>query len=85
MDLTFLVAPLKTVDRLLGWVPMVSHVLGGTLVSFPVRASGDLRDPAIVPLHPSAVGAGVLGILKNIITLPVTLIDLLTPGDEAEE
>jgi hypothetical protein len=85
MDLTFLVAPLKTVDRLLGWVPMVSHVLGGTLVSFPVRATGDLRDPTIVPLSPSAVGAGLLGILKNILTLPVTLIDLLTPGDEAEE
>jgi hypothetical protein len=85
MDLTFLVAPLKTVDRLLGWVPMVSHVMGGTLVSFPVRATGDLRDPTIVPLSPSAVGAGLLGILKNIITLPVTLIDLLTPGDEAEE
>jgi hypothetical protein len=31
------------------------------------------------------VGAGLLGILKNILTLPVTLIDLLTPGDEAEE
>jgi hypothetical protein len=85
LDLTFLVAPLKTVDRLLGWVPMVSHVLGGTLVSFPVRASGDLRDPTIVPLSPSAVGAGLLGILKNIITLPVTLIDLLTPGEKAEE
>jgi hypothetical protein len=85
MDLTFIVAPLKTVDRILAWVPMVSHVLEGTLISFPVRATGDLRDPTLVPLSPAAVGAGLFGILKNIIKLPVTLIDLLNPGGEAED
>jgi hypothetical protein len=85
MDLTFIVAPLKTVDRILAWVPMVSHVLEGSLISFPVRATGDLRDPTLVPLSPAAVGAGLFGILKNIIKLPVTLIDLLNPGGEAED
>ena len=84
MDLTFLVAPLKTVDRIVEWLPMVSQILEGTLISFPVRATGDLRNPKLVPLSPSAVGAGLFGILKNVIKLPVTLIQPLTSG-AAEE
>ncbi len=85
LDLTFLVAPLRTVDRIVSWMPLVSHILEGSLISFPVRASGDLRDPTLVPLSPAAVGAGLFGILKNIIKLPVTMVDLLTPRGEAED
>ncbi|MGD9302354.1 MAG: AsmA-like C-terminal domain-containing protein, partial [Desulfobacterales bacterium] len=43
MDLTVLVAPFKTIDRIVDIIPLVGHVLGGTLVSIPFEAKGDLQ------------------------------------------
>ena len=74
LDITVLVAPLKTVDRIVKWIPIVGTVLEGTFISIPVKVTGNLKNPRIVPLSPSAVGIGLFGIMKNVIKLPVTLI-----------
>jgi hypothetical protein len=84
MDLTVLVAPFKTVDSIVDIIPLVGHVLGGKLISIPFQARGDLKDPAVIPLPPMAVGAEVLGILERTLKLPITIMQPLFPGGEAK-
>ncbi|MEJ2642526.1 MAG: AsmA-like C-terminal domain-containing protein, partial [Desulfosarcinaceae bacterium] len=73
IDITVLAAPLKTVDRIIKHLPAIGYVLGGTLISIPVRVHGPLGDPSVVPLSPSAVGEGVLEMMKRTFQLPVKL------------
>ena len=80
MDLTVLVAPFKTLDRIVDIIPLVGHVLGGKLISIPFHAKGDLQDPDVIPLPPMAVGAEVLGILQRTLKLPITIIQPIFPG-----
>jgi hypothetical protein len=79
MDLTILAAPLKTVDSVVEKIPLVGYILDGHLVTIPVRVKGDLRNPKVTPLAPSAVGSGLLGIMKRTLKLPIKVIDPLTP------
>ena len=74
LDLIVLVAPFKTLDRLVKFLPLIKHILGGKLISIPFRAKGDLADPDVIPLHPTAVGSEVLGILERTLKLPITIM-----------
>lgn len=85
MDLTILVAPFKTVDRIVKHIPLVSNILGGKLVSIPFKAVGELDDPDVVPLSPTAVGSGLLGILQRTLKLPITIIQPVLPGSKDNE
>ena len=84
VDLTVLVAPFKTVDRIVKLIPLVGNILGGTLVSIPFRAKGKLEDPDVIPLSPTAVGAGLLGILQRTLELPITIIQPVLPAPEEQ-
>ncbi|MES0363113.1 MAG: AsmA-like C-terminal domain-containing protein, partial [Desulfobacteria bacterium] len=79
LDLRVLVAPLKTVDSVVKKIPLVNHVLGGTLVSIPIKVEGDWGNPTVTPLSPSAVGSGLMGIMKRILELPFKIIEPLVP------
>ena len=81
LDLTYLVAPLKTVDLVVKKIPLVSDVLNGTLVSIPVKVTGPWADPKITALSPSSVGSGLLGIMKRTVQLPFKIIGVPT-GEE---
>lgn len=85
INLVILVAPFKTVDRIVKKIPLVSSVLGGKLVSIPFRAKGDLDDPVVIPLSPTAVGSGVLGMLERTLKLPINIIQPLLPDEEKNE
>jgi hypothetical protein len=74
MNLIILVAPFKTVDRIVKVLPLLKHVLGGKLISIPFRAKGDIADPEVIPLPPTAIGSGVLGILERTLKLPITIM-----------
>ena len=80
MDLTILVAPFKTVDRIVDILPLIGRVLGGKLISIPFQAKGRLDDPDVYPLPPTAVGSGVLGILERTLKLPVAIIQPVISG-----
>ena len=80
MDLTVLVAPFRTVDRIVDIIPLVGHVLGGKLISIPFKAKGELNDPSVIPLPPMAVGSEMLGILERTLKLPITIIQPLFSG-----
>ncbi len=77
MDLTFLVAPFKTVDMIITYIPVLNTLLDGKLVSIPVKAEGSLKNPSVTPLHPSAVGKGLINMMKNIVNSPVKLMEKL--------
>ena len=75
LDLTCLVAPFKTIDLIIEKIPIINTLLNGRLVSVPVKASGQLFDPMVVPLHPSAVGEGLITMMSDILKTPVKLWD----------
>jgi len=82
LRLTVLVAPLKTVNYIVGKIPIVKHILGEQFVIIPISVTGELKDPKVTPMAASAVGNRLLGILENTITLPATLVE---PGDKEDD
>jgi hypothetical protein len=80
VDMVVLVAPFKTVDYIIKYIPLVNQILGGKLVSIPFRVKGNPADPDIIPLSPTAIGAGVFGIIKRTLKLPVTIFQPLFSG-----
>ena len=82
LDITFLVAPFKTIDTIIKHIPIVNTILNGRLVSLPARAYGKISDPTVIPLHPSAVGKGLLNLLGDLIKTPGRLIDEIKEDDK---
>ena len=82
MDMTALVAPLKTIDFFIKRTPLIKDILGESLISIPVGIKGRLENPNVTPLPPSKVGAGLLGIIKRTLQLPVKIIQPIPPGEE---
>ena len=79
IDLVVLIAPFKTVDRIVKFIPLVNTILGGRLISIPFHAIGDLADPDVIPLSPTAVGSSVLGMMERTLKLPITIIQPVLP------
>ncbi|MGD9234811.1 MAG: AsmA-like C-terminal domain-containing protein, partial [Desulfobacterales bacterium] len=82
MDMTALVAPLKTIDFFIKRTPLIKDILGGSLISIPVGIKGHLENPNVTPLPPSEVGEGLLGIIKRTLQLPVKIIQPIPSGEE---
>jgi len=85
MDMVVLVAPFKTVDYIIKHIPIVNQILGGKLVSIPFRIKGNPENPDIIPLSPKAIGAGVFGIIKRTLKLPITIFQPLVSGEMAAD
>ena len=80
INLTVLVAPLKTINVIISHIPIVGGILGA-IVSVPVQVTGDLSNPVVIPLSPTAVGSELLGIMKKTIELPLKIIQPLMQQD----
>ncbi|MCF6246993.1 MAG: AsmA-like C-terminal domain-containing protein [Desulfobacula sp.] len=78
INITCLVSPFKTVDLIIEKIPIINTLLNGRLVSVPVQAIGKLSDPTVIPLHPSAVGKGLVDMMTDILKTPIKLLDKLT-------
>jgi hypothetical protein len=72
------------VDRIVKKIPLISSVLGGKLISIPFRAKGKLENPTVIPLSPTAVGSGVLGVLERTLKLPIKIIQPILPDEKKE-
>jgi uncharacterized protein YhdP len=83
VDVIALVAPMRTVERVVDATPIMGKVLGETFVTLPVRISGDLADPAVVLLSPSAVGEELFGVMKRVFKLPLTIFQPLVENGAA--
>ncbi len=85
IDLTVLVAPFRTVDYIINKIPLVRTALGGTLITVPAKVKGNLDDPEVIPLSPSAVGSEVVGIMKRTLELPFKVVSPFLPKEEKEK
>jgi hypothetical protein len=79
LDLTVLVAPLKTVDRFVNKVPVLRDIVGGVLIVIPVAVRGDLKNPQVLPLSPGAIGSRLVDIMKRTVKLPIKMIKPAQP------
>lgn len=84
LELTVLVAPLKTVDRLMKKIPLISGLTGGNLVTIPVRISGSWDNPKVTPLSPQAVSKELIALMRRTLELPFKIFNPFM-RDENEE
>ncbi|HSO19081.1 MAG TPA: AsmA-like C-terminal domain-containing protein, partial [Desulfosarcina sp.] len=75
VDVTLLAAPLKTVDRIVNKIPVISYIAGGSLVSIPLHLKGKMDNLTVVPMSPSAVGKGLLNIMGRTLKDPFKLVE----------
>jgi hypothetical protein len=84
-DLELLLAPFRTVDSIIQRIPLLRYILGGTLVSIPVKVTGNLGDPDVTPLPPEEIGSGVLGVIRRTLTVPFKVIQPLLPSKKGKD
>jgi len=70
LDLTVIVAPLKTVDRAVGMLPVFGKILDGHLLTIPLKVTGPLSDPVVKTTAPGSAGRGLIGITERTLKLP---------------
>jgi hypothetical protein len=75
MDLTLLVSPFRAVDALFNKIPVIGQIFQGTLIAIPVKVEGDISNPKVRALSPSAFGSRAMGILKRTLKAPVKIIE----------
>ena len=85
VDLKLIVAPLRTLDFIVEKTPIVKNIMGGKLLTVPVRIAGEWKDPDVTMLSPTAVGSRLLEIMKNTVLLPVELVEPVLPKQDEQE
>ena len=83
INATVLVAPMKTFNKIIGRMPILGRIFGGSVLAVPVGVSGTIDDPVVLPLAPTAVAGRVVDILTNTLKLPADLLNTTSP--EAKE
>ena len=81
-DMIVLVAPLKTIDTIVSKVPLLGKAIGGknaTIVTFPVKIKGQIKDPEVTVLSPDAVGGAMIDLVKNTLMLPFRILSPIFP------
>jgi hypothetical protein len=76
-DLTLLIAPFKTFDKIVSKVPLIGQSLMSeydSLVAIPVAIKGPLPEPLITPLHLKAVSGALLNVFKETLKLPYNIL-----------
>ncbi len=81
LNIDMLASPFTLTDRLIRFIPVAGYILGGTLISVPVRIEGPLEKPKVRILPLSEIGSGIWGIMKRTLETPVKLIEPLA-GEE---
>ncbi|MBU0674667.1 MAG: AsmA-like C-terminal domain-containing protein [Proteobacteria bacterium] len=77
-DMVLMVAPLKTLDVLVTSVPLIGKIVGGkdkTVISIPVRITGDIRDPVIEILPAEEIGKGILTLIGKTLLFPFIIVN----------
>ena len=85
INLTVLVAPFTNVDFVIRNTPLVNKIMNNTLITFAATVTGDLGNPNVVAVSPTAIGEGLLGIIKRTLKLPYTLVEPLFPKKKPKE
>jgi hypothetical protein len=84
-DITVLIAPFKTLDAIVGNMPLVGRAVGGkntALVTIPVGVKGNIADPEVTLLPAQAVGEGIVTLVEETLKLPFSIFSPPPPQDE---
>jgi hypothetical protein len=84
VDMKVLAAPFRTVDWIIRKIPLVRHIMKKTLVSVPLKVTGDATNPSVA-FDTVGAGSGLLGILQRTIRLPLTIVEGVLPKTEPPE
>jgi hypothetical protein len=82
INATVLVAPVKTINKIINRMPLLGRIFGGNLLAVPVGVSGTIKEPTVLPLAPTAVAGRIVDILNNTLRLPADLLNTTTPETE---
>jgi hypothetical protein len=85
LDVTMLASPFTLTDRLIKMIPVVGYIMGGTLISVPVKVNGSLKDPKVRILPLSEIGSGTWGMLKRTLETPFRLVEPLVGEKETQK
>jgi hypothetical protein len=75
VDLDALATPFQIQNQVLSKIPMVGSALSKPMLGVPLKISGMLDDPLISTRSTAAVTKGLMDITKDIIKLPIRIID----------
>jgi len=79
MDVNLLVSPFTVVDTVFSKIPLIGHIFQGTLIAIPLKVTGDISNPNVKALSPSAIGSRAMNILERTLKTPVRIIDFVVP------
>jgi hypothetical protein len=77
--LTLLATTFKKTDVVIKKTPLMRDILGNSLVTFPIRISGDIENPKFESIPPSAVAEGIVSMMGRTLGLPFKIIDPIMP------
>ena len=77
LNLSMLASPFTLTDRLIRLIPVAGYILGGTLISVPIKVDGPMKDPKVRILPFSEIGSGMWGIMKRTLETPVKIVEPL--------
>ena len=83
LDLQLLVIPVMAVDSVIEKIPLVNFILGKNFVSIPIKVTGDISNPDVTTVSPSAVSFGLLGLIKQTLNIPVTIFKPVSRNGKA--
>lgn len=84
LNLNILASPFTLTDRLIRLIPVAGYILGGTLISVPVKVDGPMKNPKVRILPLSEIGSGMWGIMKRTLETPVRMVEPLV-GKEKKQ
>ena len=85
MDFNILVSPFTTVDTIISKIPLIGHIFQGTLIAIPLKVKGDVSNPEVKALSPSAIGSRAMNILERTLKAPVRIINFVVPGTSSPQ
>ena len=85
LNIKMLASPFTLTDRLIKLIPIAGYILGGTLISVPVKIDGSFKDPKVKILPFSEITSGVWGMLKRTLETPVRIVEpMVGDGDKTK-
>ena len=79
VDLDALATPFQIQNQMLSRIPLVGSALSKPMIGAPLKITGMLDDPQISTRATAAVTKGLINITKDIIQLPIRIIDPVLP------
>ncbi len=85
IDVELLASPFTTVNSIIRHIPGLNYLMGGTLVTIPVRINGQLDSPDVSIMSPSSVSKSLLNLGERTIKLPFKMIEAIIPTGTKEK